>query len=86
MLFVQIGLSVSRNHEAQIERHTEPFTGEQDRHPVGLSVFCIHVWSSHFPPFPPLIAVRVHFTEVEFPYLVLVFHLACVGGLAEPVF
>lgn len=68
-------------------RQTEPLPGGRDRHPIGFSVFCIHVWSSRFPPSPPLIAVQLHFTE-KWNFLILFwfFHLACVGGLAEPVF
>lgn len=45
------------------------------------------MWSPNFPAFPPLIAVQLHFTE-KWNFLILFwfFHLACVGGLAEPVF
>lgn len=54
---------------------------------IGFSVFSIYVWSSDFPASPPLIAVELHFTE-KWNFLILswIFHLPCVGGLAEPVF
>lgn len=54
---------------------------------IGFSVFSIHVWSSHFPASPPLIAVELHFME-KWNFLILswIFHLPCVGELAEPVF
>lgn len=54
---------------------------------IEFSVFSIHVWSSHFPASPPLIAVELHFME-KWNFLILswIFHLPCVGGLAESVF
>lgn len=54
---------------------------------IGFSVFSIHVWSSHFPASPPLRAVELHFME-KWNFLILswIFHLPCMGGLAESVF
>lgn len=53
---------------------------------IGFSVFSIHVWSSHFPASPPLIAVELHFME-KWNFLILswICHLPCVGVLAGPV-